>query len=35
MSGDNWKHRSDNMKCKTCMWFVAKVLAKTVYSVSE
>ncbi len=22
---DNWKHRSDNMKCKTCMWFVPKV----------
>lgn len=22
---DNWKHRSDLMKCKTCMWFVPKV----------
>lgn len=22
---DPWVHRSDNMKCKTCMWFVAKV----------
>lgn len=21
---DNWKHRSDNMKCRTCMYFVAK-----------
>ena len=21
---DNWKHRSNNMKCKTCMWFVPK-----------
>jgi len=21
---DLWKHRSDNMKCKTCMWFAAK-----------
>ncbi len=21
---DNWKHRSDNMKCKTCMYFVEK-----------
>jgi len=21
---DHWKHRSDNMKCKTCMWFVPK-----------
>jgi len=22
---DNWKHRRDNMKCKTCMWFVFKL----------
>lgn len=22
---DPWVHRSDNMKCKTCMWFVSKV----------
>ena len=21
---DNWKHRSENMKCRTCMWFVLK-----------
>jgi hypothetical protein len=21
---DPWRHRSDNMKCKTCMWFVEK-----------
>jgi hypothetical protein len=21
---DNWKHRSENMRCKTCMWFVPK-----------
>lgn len=21
---DNWKHRSDGMRCKTCMWFVDK-----------
>jgi len=21
---DPWKHRSDGMKCTTCMWFVAK-----------
>ena len=21
---DPWKHRSDGMKCKTCMWFVPK-----------
>jgi hypothetical protein len=24
MSTDPWKHRSSNMKCKTCMWFVPK-----------
>ena len=23
---DNWKHRSKNMKCLTCMWFVEKVI---------
>jgi hypothetical protein len=22
---DNWKHRSDGMLCKTCMYFVLKV----------
>lgn len=22
---DPWKHRSEGMKCKTCMWFVAKI----------
>jgi hypothetical protein len=21
---DNWKHRADNMRCRTCMWFVPK-----------
>ena len=21
---DNWKHRSEGMRCKTCMWFVRK-----------
>lgn len=25
MSGP-WKHRSENMRCKTCMWFVPKEL---------
>jgi len=25
---DPWKHRSDNMKCKTCMWFVPKEAAE-------
>ena len=23
-SADPWKHRSQGMRCKTCMWFVAK-----------
>lgn len=27
MSIDPWKHRSDGMKCKSCMWYVAKVPA--------
>lgn len=25
---DPWRHRSDNMKCKTCMWFVPKIASK-------
>jgi hypothetical protein len=25
MMPDNWKHRSENMLCKTCMFFVPKV----------
>lgn len=25
---DNWKNRSDNMKCKTCIWFVPKMSSK-------
>ena len=24
MKEDNWKHRSENMKCLTCMWFAPK-----------
>ena len=24
MSNDRWKDRSENMRCKTCMWFVEK-----------
>jgi hypothetical protein len=24
MSEDNWKHRSDGMRCGTCMYFVEK-----------
>lgn len=26
---DNWRHRSKNMKCKTCMWFVEKLKDQT------
>ena len=26
---DNWKHRNDNMKCKTCMFFVPKASKDT------
>lgn len=25
MNGDNWQHRSENMRCTTCMWFVEKI----------
>jgi len=32
---DNWKHRADNMRCKTCMWFVPKsidvIASKEIY----
>ncbi len=28
MDKDNWKHRSDSMMCKTCMWYAEKVPAK-------
>ena len=24
---DNWKHRSEGMKCTVCMWFVLKDLS--------
>lgn len=26
MSHDPWKHRSSNMRCQTCMYYVAKLL---------
>jgi hypothetical protein len=25
---DLWAHRSENMRCRTCMWFVAKAVPK-------
>lgn len=31
---DPWIHRSDGMKCKTCMWFVPKIKAASTGSVS-
>ena len=24
-AADPWSHRSENMRCKSCMWFCAKV----------
>lgn len=27
---DNWKHRSSNMRCHTCMWYMPKALAEEV-----
>ena len=24
MNEDNWKHKADTMRCKTCMWWVPK-----------
>lgn len=26
---DNWKHRDEGMKCRTCMWFAVKPVAKS------
>lgn len=25
---DPWKHRSEGMRCKTCIWFVPKVVSE-------
>lgn len=25
MSDDNWKHRAENMRCNSCMWYAAKI----------
>lgn len=27
---DPWKHRSEGMKCKTCMWFVEKAATRPI-----
>ena len=29
MQSDPWKHRSEGMKCKSCMWFVPKKVAES------
>jgi len=26
---DNWAHRSDEMRCQTCMWYVEKIKKTT------
>ena len=26
MSNDNWAHRSENMRCRTCMYWVRKMI---------
>lgn len=25
MARDNWQHRSEGMRCKTCMWYAPKI----------
>ena len=25
MAEDNWVHRSEGMRCQTCMWYVSKI----------
>lgn len=36
MMADPWKHRSEGMKCKTCMWFVPKVVGDNpVYNIGR
>jgi len=32
---DNWKHRSKGMRCATCMFFVEKVVERTVESPAD
>ena len=31
MSEDPWKHRSTEMRCSTCMWFIEKAGAPVVF----
>ena len=26
MNDDPWKHRGENMRCKSCIWFVPKIV---------
>ena len=32
MAEDNWKHRSDGMRCLSCMYFVPKVTTDNMLS---
>ncbi len=34
MNEDPWKHRSANMRCRTCMFFVVKMADSPVYKVT-
>ena len=35
MSNDPWKHRSEGMKCKSCMWFEEKSVRPRVPKASD
>lgn len=35
MGDDPWKHRSDGMRCKSCMWFAPKVSSQTMPAPSD
>ncbi len=35
MDKDNWKHRSEGMRCQTCMWFVPKADETGTYTVGR
>ena len=32
---DNWKHRNEEMRCRTCMWYVPKKTFTPVGSTSD
>jgi hypothetical protein len=35
MANDPWKHRSTEMKCATCMWFVKKSATQPMVRVND